>query len=312
MQTREFYPLRRQRSIEAKNGFGQPVQDLDSLPKQLVIDKDVFQGTDQASLCKFVKNHCLILPEGLLYECLTDSKQKPNLSGRFEQVILAGAYICPPVRTIVFKEAQKLSPYRFLPDLEMTTGIRRAIRKKNKFFDPHEIQDTYEKHCERAKTILDAASHSVETIAAQDPEILERAKRYQDDRSGRFRVWVESVTCGDVHKLVIEKLGHLTDTPERFCLSDGWITWHYFCFVCVLHLEYAFLRITQGETPKPIRAEHDCQDVEYVTYLSRADGLLTRDKKLVEPLARAAFPEKDVFSSLDEVPDEYLCNWGEN
>jgi len=41
----------------------------------------------------------------------------------------------------------------------------------------------------------------------------------------------------------------------------------------------------------------------------RADGLLTRDKKLVTPLAQAAFPEKDVFFSLDEVPDEYLCNW---
>jgi len=39
---------------------------------------------------------------------------------------------------------------------------------------------------------------------------------------------------------------------------------------------------------------------------------LTRDKKVVEPLARAAFPEKDVFSNLDEVPDEYLCNWGKN
>ena len=56
-------------------------------------------------------------------------------------------------------------------------------------------------------------------------------------------------------------------------------------------------------------AEHDYQDMEYVLLLSRADSLLTRDKKLVKPLAKAAFPEKDVFSSLDEVPDEYLCNW---
>jgi len=48
--------------------------------------------------------------------------------------------------------------------------------------------------------------------------------------------------------------------------------------------------------------------MEYVASLSRADGLLTGDKKLVEPLVRAAFPEKDVFSSL-EVPDSYRCDW---
>ncbi len=50
-------------------------------------------------------------------------------------------------------------------------------------------------------------------------------------------------------------------------------------------------------------------DLEYVLLLSRADGLLTRNEKLVKPLAQAAFPKKDVFSSLDEVPEEYVCHW---
>ncbi len=27
------------------------------------------------------------------------------------------------------------------------------------------------------------------------------------------------------------------------------------------------------------------------------------------PLARVAFPEKDVFSSLEEVPESYRCDW---
>jgi hypothetical protein len=49
--------------------------------------------------------------------------------------------------------------------------------------------------------------------------------------------------------------------------------------------------------------------LEYVLLLARADAIITRDKKLVEPLARAAFPEKDVFSSLEEVPDSYRCDW---
>jgi len=57
------------------------------------------------------------------------------------------------------------------------------------------------------------------------------------------------------------------------------------------------------------RAEHDYQDMEYVLLLSRADAILTRDKKLVKPLAEAAFPDRDVFFDLDEVPDEYVCHW---
>jgi len=72
-------------------------------------------------------------------------------------------------------------------------------------------------------------------------------------------------------------------------------------------MEHAFLRQT-GDVSKIESFEHDIQDVKYVLLLSRADGLLTRDTGC-SCLAKAAFPEKDVFSSLDEVPYEYLCHW---
>jgi len=42
--------------------------------------------------------------------------------------------------------------------------------------------------------------------------------------------------------------------------------------------------------------------------LSRADCLLTGDKGC-SCLAKAAFPEKDVFSSLEDVPKVYLGHW---
>lgn len=281
---------------------------MKSRPKQLVIDKDVFQGESQMALSKFVQNHFIILPEGLLYECLTSPDKKDILSHRFEQVILAGAYICPPVKTILFKEARKLSPYRFLPDLKMTTDIRKTIKKHSRFYDTQHIQEIYKKHCESAKTLLNAALKKAEGITSQEPEALEKAKKYQGNRSERIRLWVETVASYDIHKLVIEKLGHLTDSPEKFCLSEEWITWNYFCFICVVYLEYTFLRTVQGETPSLTQAEHDCQDIEYVTYLSRVDGLLTKDNGCLF-LAKAAFPDKDVFSSLEEVPDSYLCHW---
>jgi len=40
---------------------------------------------------------------------------------------------------------------------------------------------------------------------------------------------------------------------------------------------------------------NDFYDIEPVLYLSRAGGLLTNDTKLQVPLAKAAFPEKDMF-----------------
>jgi hypothetical protein len=40
-----------------------------------------------------------------------------------------------------------------------------------------------------------------------------------------------------------------------------------------------------------------------------AGGPLIWGKGLVSALAHAAFPEKDVFSSLKDVPDEYRCDW---
>jgi len=85
------------------------------------------------------------------------------------------------------------------------------------------------------------------------------------------------------------------------------MAWHLFRLRDIVVRECLYLR-RAGSSLGEERAEHDHQDVGYVLLLSRADGFVTRDKKLVE-LARAAFPEKDVFSSLEEVPESYRCDW---
>ena len=91
-------------------------------------------------------------------------------------------------------------------------------------------------------------------------------------------------------------------------MSDEWVSWHFLRLYLILLMERSLLRHT-GAASGQIYVEHDLQDITYVLLLSRADGLLTWDKGLVIPLAKAAFPEKDVFSSLDEVPEEYLGDW---
>ncbi|GAG33142.1 unnamed protein product, partial [marine sediment metagenome] len=50
---------------------------------------------------------------------------------------------------------------------------------------------------------------------------------------------------------------------------------------------------------------NDIFDIYYVSHLSQADGLVAVDKRLVQPLAKAAFPSKDVFGSINDVPYRY-------
>jgi len=35
------------------------------------------------------------------------------------------------------------------------------------------------------------------------------------------------------------------------------------------------------------------------------DGLLTNDRNLVMPLAQAAYPQKDVFDDINNIPQSY-------
>jgi hypothetical protein len=113
----------------------------------------------------------------------------------------------------------------------------------------------------------------------------------------------------NLHQIVVDTTpADLIRDKARFCLSHEWISWQLMRLSDTMVDNYYYL-CQKGGPPQDKHAEHDYQDMEYVLLLSRADGLLTRDEKLVRPLAKAAFPDKDVFSSLDQVPEEYVCRW---
>lgn len=121
------------------------------------------------------------------------------------------------------------------------------------------------------------------------------------DEGGRLKTWVQAMN--PLQSKFIEKM-----RPDiASCLSPDWYTWHSDRLRLGLALEWAYQKAKSGEIPTIKRASHDFHDMQYVTYLSRADGLLTKDNDC-RLLAKAAFPDKDVFSSLDEVPAEYVCN----
>lgn len=70
-------------------------------------------------------------------------------------------------------------------------------------------------------------------------------------------------------------------------------------------IDWACRRNYSGPSIEIQDISNDIYDMEYVAYLSKADGILTQDKTLVIPLAKAAFPEKDVFSCIEDVPRSY-------
>jgi len=224
--------------------------------------------------------------------------------------MLAGAYTCPSSWHIIKKEARMLQPYGFLADLSETSRIRSEFEKYKDVSISEGVGRIYENSIDQARTLLELAESASTTITSMIPEADKDARKLEGyDKPHRFVLWLDNAQNYGVHKLAVEKAGHLTSSPDKYCLSKQWVTWHYLRLISALSFEYTFLRRGKGGNAELVRAEHDLQDIEYVLLLSRADALLTRDEKLVKPLAQAAFPDKDVFSSLDEVPEEYVSHW---
>jgi hypothetical protein len=233
-----------------------------------------------------------------------------GLLDRFRDVILAGGCICPRRYKIIQEEAETLSPYGALVDMKTISAVRQTFRENKRPYNPEEIETAYRNELEMAKMIMDLADGFTQKLASEQPELLAKMRKCDSSKSARPERLVkrtESVDSQDIHYASKRLLEGMTNHPDEFCLSDEWVSWHFLRLILILFFERAFLRHT-GDASGPISIEHDLQDITYVMLLSRADCLLTSDKGC-SCLAKAAFPEKDVFSSLEEVPEDYLGDW---
>ncbi len=281
---------------------------MELMPKQLIIDKNVFQGTGTKQLCQFVKNHLLILPEVLFYECATDKEDtEEKLLYRIRDVMLAGGYTCPNSSHIVRKEGRTLQPYGYLPDLGETLAIRKEFEKYTKVSKSPSIKNIQRDAMSSAQTLCDLAKRVTSIIASKEPEASKAARSSESTRLERFGWWANMTNNEDIHKLMIDKGRDLTNSPDKYCLSSDWASWHYLRLISVVCSENIFLAGKSGDIYIE-HAEHDLQDLEYVLLLSRADGLLTRDDGCA-CLAKTTFPDKDVFPNIAKVPNEYVCHW---
>jgi hypothetical protein len=154
---------------------------------------------------------------------------------------------------------------------------------------------------------VDLSKRLEDRIDAENPDVGKAVRNLPADRFARLQKLFERINTSDLHQMGVDSVRDWVKNEAKFCLSSEWISWQYIRLTDAIAQDYYYLR-RRGGVPGDERAERDYQDMEYVLLLSRADGLLTRDDGC-KCLAQAAFPEKDVFSDLDEVPDKYICHW---
>jgi hypothetical protein len=280
------------------------------MKKHLILDKSVFEATSTSKLGTFAQNHFLILSDVLYYECATTDKNRERLLDRFREVILAGGCICPSRNAIIQKEATNLSPYSLLVDMQAIPAVRHTFQENSRPYDSKDVEAAYKNELEMAQQIITLADGFTEKLISEDFELLAEVRKWDSSkkiRPERLTRWAEVVDSQDIHNASKKLLKGITKFPEKYCLSDEWVSWHFIRLICILSMERTFLR-HKGDTSGIIPIEHDLQDITYVLLLSMVDGLLTKDDGCV-CLTKAAFPQKDVFSSLDEVPAEYLGDW---
>ena len=282
-------------------------------PRQIVIDKSAFQGIGLDSLCSFAKQHLLLVSDSLLYECATAEKnerQDPaDLLAKYECLIKGGAYYCSMSRRFVEWECRHCQAYPWLlADLDETGGVRSGQTNLSSVLSSRIADQARDKRWVFAqKILLDFSGDVRQRMDAVDPCLGKELRSLPEDRFTRLSNILDKVSP-DFHDMATRSFPQWIRDPSRFCLSAEWMTWHRIRLLVAVVVNYTYLRQTGGPPGNTV-AEHDAQDVEYVLLLSRADAIITRDKRLVEPLAKAAFPEKDVFSSLKEVPESYRCDW---
>jgi len=253
-------------------------------PKPIIIDKSVFvEEINRDNLCNFVAGHFLILPMNLYSECATNEKNWQKQFEKFRKIIISGGHTCNSGEYMIREEGGSLLPFDFQSDVEKETyKMREEFRKGGRFAKPN-INDIRKSHMESAQALIDY--YRIVTLGVSGEEFksaAEEVRKLNTDRENRFTIWARTVKNLNIHDLAVRS--KLSKSPEKYCLSTEWISWHYLRVATILAFEYTYLGGKVGRY-QLTNAEHDLHDEEYVFLLSKADGLLTRDNKL-EPLTK--------------------------
>lgn len=284
------------------------------MTRLLAIDKSCLHGTNEARLIEFVQEHQVLLPHALAIECLISDDcngRKPRknpicLLHRVEALVKAGAYFGRSPVSIHKEERKNRRAAAPLIDERGTLLIREGTSVLTEDFVRREAEECRKAFGPLIELVTGLGRAFATTIKekgmangfqeeTQDICKVRRFERYlqaaDQKRDEILQKWVPSF-ASDV--------------------KEDWYTWQVIRLWYAWAIEWAGRRAhTDYVTLRP-DISNDFYDMEYVASLSGADAIITKEgetKGLVSCLARAAFPEKDVFSSLEEVPESYRCDW---
>jgi hypothetical protein len=272
----------------------------------LILDKSVFHGTASNKLIKFVKCHRVILPHALCVECAISQKGEPpddskdaiRLTQKLLDVIKSGAYAGKSPAKIVEEERSRNAVIESLIDMEQTQIMRESELDDN--IDLEAVREECDKMFKSTTDFVKQwAEQYFKTIGKKEKEKDFRDEVDGVDLVGRLTKWLSAV-----EEKKNEILDLYSSDGRRIVPSDGW-EWQLVRLSLVWGTELACNRNKSGPSFENYGLSNDIFDIYYVSHLSQADGLIAGDKKLVRPLAMAAFPDKNVFVSIDEVPIEY-------
>ena len=275
------------------------------MPKLLVIDKSIFHGLYDEKLCVFVKDYNVVLPHALAVECLMSENQKTGknpvvLLSRFNEAIKAGAKMGYSSAKLFQSEKITLCPAKSVIDESSTEQLRDDTPNICADFIKQEAE-YYRKSFEPIiNSLLKLAETVYKNLCKNDLSKDFREEVEEQDIAGRLKKWIHGTN--QQMKAIL-----------KCCFSEqisshaetNWFTWQWSRLAFAWALEWACKRNQSGPSFENHDISNDFYDIIYVAYLSRADGLLTNDQDLVAPLAKAAFPKKDIFSSIEKVPQEY-------
>jgi hypothetical protein len=231
------------------------------------------------------------------------------LLAKCEEVIGLGAHYCSMSQRFIQWEGWHCRPFpETLAEQQMTDQIRSGDVSVGTLLAsdiPKRLQDLRSKAADELFARFSAYLKS--ELSSRVEDVPGQVKGIPSSPSDRMGYWFSHIDRMDIHAMALEAiLAGWVRVKGEFCLSSSWITWQYLRLVMVVVYEYWYIRVTSD--PRDKWAEHDLADIEYALLLSRADGIITQDKRLSK-LASVTFPESDVFPSLDKVPGSYRCDW---
>ncbi len=283
------------------------------MAKLLVIDKCCFHGTTGPPLIEFVREHRVFLPHALGIECLisddhkgTKSTKNPiGLLHRVEALVKAGAYFGRSSISIHKEEQKNRRAVVQFVDEETTLLIREGTTILTEDFVRREAEECRKAFDPLIELVRGLGCALVATIKEKGMSV-----GFQEEIQETCKVQRLGRNLQAAHQKKDEILQKWVPSMASDVTED-WYTWQVIRLWYAWAIEWAGRRAHTDDTTLQSNISNDFYDMEYVASLSRADAIITKEsekKGLVRPLARAAFPDKDVFSSLEEVPDSYRCD----